>query len=102
MIQSWLRSRNTIVFWGEWKKENNPNFDEQAFCQLQLDVQSPFYTLTSVRWVERTQAIGITSKRGKYSGTIAHPFIACDLEMWNDAEFRYETLKCFMSFSTNV
>lgn len=24
---------------------------------------------------------------------MAHPFIACDFEMWNDADFRYEVLK---------
>lgn len=28
---------------------------------------------------------------------MAHPFIACDFEMWNDAEFRYEVLKRFIS-----
>lgn len=27
---------------------------------------------------------------------MAHPFIACDFEMWNNAEFRYEVLKYFM------
>lgn len=26
---------------------------------------------------------------------MAHPFIACDFEMWNDSKFRYEVLKCF-------
>ena len=28
---------------------------------------------------------------------MAHPCIACDFEMWNDAEFRYEVLKRFIS-----
>lgn len=28
---------------------------------------------------------------------MAHPFIACDFEMWNDMQFRYEVLKYFMS-----
>ena len=28
---------------------------------------------------------------------MAHPFIACDFEMWNDAEFRYEVLKRFIN-----
>lgn len=61
VIQSWLRSRNTIAFLGLWERENNPNFDEQAFQQLLVDVRSPSYTLTPVRWIERVNAIGIIS-----------------------------------------
>ncbi len=26
---------------------------------------------------------------------MAHPFIACDFEMWNDTKFKYEVLKYF-------
>ena len=88
VIQSWLRSRNTIAFLGQWERENNLNFDEQAFQQLLVDVRSPSYTLTPVRWIERVNAVGIISRRGKNGGTTAHPFIACDFEMWNDVTFR--------------
>ena len=97
VIQSWLRSRNTIAFLGQWERENNPGFDEQAFQQLLVDVRSPSYTLTPVRWIERVNAVGIISKRGKKGGTASHPFIACDFEMWNDISFRYEILKKVVS-----
>ena len=97
VIQSWLRSRNTIAFLGQWERENNPGFDEQAFQQLLVDVRSPSYTLTPVRWIERVNAVGIISKRGKNGGTTAHPFIACDFEMWNDISFRYEILRKIVS-----
>lgn len=30
VIQSWLCSRNTIVFLGQWQREDSPSFDEQA------------------------------------------------------------------------
>ena len=93
VIQSWLRSRNTIAFLGQWERENNPNFDEQAFQQLLVDVRSPAYTLTPARWIERVNAVGIISRRGKNGGTTAHPFIACDFAMWNDTELRYGVLK---------
>ena len=99
VIQSWLRSRNTIAFLGQWERENNPNFDEQAFQQLLVDVRSPSYTLTPARWIERVNAVGIISKRGKAGGTAAHPFIACDFEMWNDAAFRYKIIEKFLSHS---
>ena len=95
VIQSWLRSRNTIAFLGQWERENNPSFDEQAFQQLLVDVRSPSYTLTPVRWIERVNAVGIISRRGKNGGTTAHPFIACDFAMWNDTELRYGVLKYF-------
>ncbi len=97
VIQSWLRSRNTIAFLGQWERENNPGFDKQAFQQLLVDVRSPSYTLTPVRWIERVNAVGIISKRGKKGGTASHPFIACDFEMWNDISFRYEILKKVVS-----
>jgi hypothetical protein len=97
VIQSWLRSRNTIAFLGQWERENNPSFDEQAFQQLLVDVRSPSYTLTPVRWIERVNAVGIISKRGKNGGTTAHTFIACDFEMWNDISFRYEILRKIVS-----
>ena len=42
-------------------------------------------------------AIGIEFKRGKNGGTMAHPIIAYDFEMWNDMQFRYEVQKYFMS-----
>ena len=97
VIQSWLRSRNTIAFLGQWERENNTGFDKQAFQQLLVDVRSPSYTLTPVRWIERVNAVGIISKRGKKGGTASHPFIACDFEMWNDISFRYEILKKVVS-----
>ena len=65
VIQSWLRSRNTIAFLGQWERENNPSFDEQAFQHLLVDVRSPAYTLTPARWIERVNAVGIISRRGK-------------------------------------
>ena len=97
LIQSWLRSRNTIEFLGEWERNNNKQFDEKAFQKLLKDVRLPSYTLTPKRWIETVNAIGIESKQGKNGGTMAHPFIACDFEMWNDMRFRYEVLKHFIS-----
>ena len=99
VIQSWLRSRNTIAFLGQWERENNPSFDEQAFQQLLVDVRSPSYTLTPVRWIERVNAVGIISRRGKNGGTTAHPFIACDFEMWNNVAFRYKIVETFIQKS---
>lgn len=96
LIQSWLRSRNTVAFLGQWEQNNNAKFNKDAFKQIMIDMRSPLFTLTPKKWISKTGAIGIVSKRGKYGGTTAHPFIACDFEMWNDMEFRYEVLKSFV------
>lgn len=97
LIQSWLRSRNTVEFLAEWERKNNPDFNEAAFKKLVVDAKTPQFTLTPRKWIDLTNAVGITSKQGKDGGTMAHSFIACDFEMWNDAEFRYEVLKYFIS-----
>lgn len=99
LIQSWLRSRNTVEFLAAWERNNNPDFNETAFQKLVLDAKTPQFTLTPKKWIDATNAIGITSKQGKGGGTLAHPFIACDFEMWNNSEFRYEVLKYFTTSS---
>lgn len=97
LIQSWLLSRNTVEFLATWERNNNPDFNEAAFQKLVVDAKTPKFTLTPKKWIDLTNAVGIISKQGKGGGTMAHPFIACDFEMWNDAEFRCEVLKYFIS-----
>lgn len=96
LIQSWLRSRNTVEFLAEWERKNNPSFNEAAFQKLVVDAKTPQFTLTPKKWIETVNAIGIKSKRGKNGSTTAHQFVACDFEMRNDMRFRYEVLKYFM------
>ncbi len=96
LIQSWLRSRNTVEFLAEWERQNNPLFNEEAFAQLLTNAKSPAYTLTPTKWIEAVGAIGLSSKRGKGGGTMAHPFIACDFEMWNDMAVRYEVVHTYV------
>lgn len=102
LIQSWLRSRNTVEFLATWERNNNPDFNETAFQKLVLDAKTPQFTLTPKKWIDATNAIGINSKQGKGGGTMAHTFIACDFEMWNDSEFRYGVLKYFTSSRLEV
>jgi len=85
-----------------WERNNNPQFNEAAFQKLVVDTKTPQFTLTPKKWIDLTNVVGITSKQGKGGGTMAHPFIACDFEMWNDAEFRYEVLKCVTGSSMDA
>lgn len=97
LIQSWLRSRNAVEFLASWERGNNPNFNEEGLQKLVLDSKTPQFTLTPKKWIDTTNAVGIISKRGKGGGTMAHPYIACDFEMWNDSELRYEILRYFVN-----
>ena len=46
------------------------------------------FTLSPQRWIEKTNAIGIISKSGRYGGTFAHSDIAMEFTSWILAEFK--------------
>ena len=93
VIQSWLRSRNTIEFLRLWERENNPDFKEAECDQLFEQLKKPSYTLTIKKWITQTNAKGITSKQGNNGGTMAHRDIALDFQLWLWPEKRYEIVK---------
>ena len=95
VIQGWLRSRNTIEFLRIWENKNNPNFNENECNSLLEEMKSPSFTVTPKQWIERTKAIGLTSKQGKNGGTFAHPDIAGDFHMWLYPEFRLTLIQYF-------
>ncbi len=53
VIQSWLRSRNTIEFLRLWEKENNPDFNETGYNQLIEQINLSSFTLTAKKWIEQ-------------------------------------------------
>lgn len=88
VIQSWLRSGNTLAFLNLREKENNPNYCEDAYTALIGKKKEASFTLTPKLWIEQTKAIGIVSKQGKLGGTFAHPMIACEFASWFIPEFK--------------
>lgn len=42
LIQSWLRSRNTVEFLATWERKHNSNFNEDAFQRMNNWIQSTF------------------------------------------------------------
>ena len=95
VIQSWISDNRTIEFLHLWEMENNKDFNEDGYRMLTEAAKSNTITLTAKQWIEKTGAVGLISKQGKSGGTYAHPFIACDFNMWIDPEFRFEVVKCF-------
>ena len=93
VIQSWLRSRNTLEFLKIWESKNNSDFDKRECMVLLESMKAPSFTVTPKQWIARTKAIGLVSKQGKGGGTFAHPDIAMDFQMWLKPEMRLEMVQ---------
>ncbi len=76
VIKNWIRNRSTIEFLGTWELIDNPNFKVVEFDHFKKEAGLPTFVLSVSGWVEKTNAIGIFSKSGKYGGTYAHRDIA--------------------------
>jgi hypothetical protein len=88
IIQNWMRTRSTVEFLGLWEQLNNPNFKGIEFDAFRIESGSNSFTLTPKRWIESTNAIGITSKSGRYGGTYAHKDIAFEFASWLSPTFK--------------
>ncbi len=76
VIKNWLRTRTTIEFLGTWETLYNPNFKVVEFDHFKKSAGLHTFVLSPKTWVEKTNAIGIYSKSGRYGGTYAHKDIA--------------------------
>lgn len=88
VIQCWLRNGSTLAFLNLWEKKHNSDYDEAGYMELLEKKKAASFTLTPKLWIERTKAIGIVSKQGKFGGTFAHPMIACEFASWVAPEFK--------------
>lgn len=95
VIQNWLRNRNTIEFLGIWEQLNNPDFKPIEFDGFRKQAGLNSFVVTAKRWIERTGAIGLVSKAGRYGGTYAHKDIAFEFAAWISVEFKLYLIKEF-------
>ena len=93
VIQSWMRSKNTLEFLRQWEMAENPNFDNAACEELIQQARTSSLTITPSLWVKRTQAIGMTVKQGKGGGVTAHSEIAMDFHLWLDPALRIRMIR---------
>ena len=64
--RNWIRIRNTIEFLGIWEQLNTPEFKPVEFDGFRKQAGLNSFTLTPKQWIEKTGAIGIISKPGRY------------------------------------
>lgn len=95
IIQNWLRNRNTIELLGFWEILYNPNFKPLEFEGFRKQAGLNSFVMTPKRWIEKTNAIGIVSKSGRYGGTFAHKDIAFEFASWISIEFKLYIIKEF-------
>ena len=95
LVRNWLRNRNTIEFLGIWESLNNPDFNSVEFDGFRIQAGLNSFTMTPRQWIEKTGAIGIVSKAGRYGGTYAHKDIAFEFASWISVEFKLYLIKEF-------
>jgi hypothetical protein len=76
VIKNWIRTRTTIECLGTWETMYNPDFKVGEFDHFKMEAGLPTSVLSPKQWAEKTGAIGIISKSGRYGGTYAHRDIA--------------------------
>ncbi len=95
VIANWMRNRNTIEFLGVWEILYNPNFKPLEFEGFKKEAGLNAFTLSPLKWVNATNAIGFIVKSGRYGGTYAHKDIAFKFASWISVEFELYIVKEF-------
>ncbi len=93
VVKNWMRSKGTIEFLGLWEQLHNDKFKGVEFDSFRKQAGSNAFTLSPQKWIEKTNAIGLISKSGRYGGTFAHSDIAFEFASWISAEFKLYIIK---------
>ncbi len=98
VIKNWIRTRTTIEFLGTWETMYNPNFRVNEFDHFKMEAGLPTFVLSPKQWAEKTGAIGIISKSGRYGGTYAHRDIAFEFGAAISPTFKLYLIKEYQRF----
>ena len=82
VINNWLRNNSTLDYLGLWETLTNSNFKVLEFEYFKNKCRENSFVLTAQEWIEKTNAIGIVCKSGRYGGTYAHKDIAFKFASW--------------------
>ncbi|MCR5254158.1 MAG: KilA-N domain-containing protein [Treponema sp.] len=94
-ITDWLRNRNTLEYIGIWEQVYNPDFNYGEFAIIKSQSGLNSFKISVKEFVERTNAISLQAKAGRYGGTYAHKDIAFEFAMWISPEFKIYIIKEF-------
>lgn len=86
-IRNWMRATSTLEFLAAWERENNPEFNSQAFSEIKMVYGRNDFMMTVGKWVKNTNALGVRSVAGRGGGSYAHSHIAIHFANWLSPEF---------------
>ena len=95
LIEKWLRNKNTIEFLGIWEEIYNPNFKSPEFEGIKNQAGLNRFTISAKLWIQKTNAMGVIAKTGRYGGTYAHKDIAFEFASWISPLFKIYLIKEF-------
>jgi len=100
VIRNWLRNRSTLEFLSTWEEIYNPNFKVFESEHFKKDVGLVTFTPSVSEWVEKTDAIGLFVKKGRYGGTFAHKDIAFEFASAISPVFKLYLIREFQRLKT--
>ena len=95
VIKNWLRNRNTLEFLGTWEQIYNNNFKVVEFDHFKQEAGLHTFVISISDWIEKTNAIGLFVKKGRYGGTFAHKDIAFEFASAISPVFKLYLIKEF-------
>ena len=98
VIKNWLRNRNTLEFLGTWEQIYNSDFKVVEFDHLKAEAGLHTFVLSASEWIDKTNAIGLFVKKGRYGGTYAHKDIAFEFASAISPVFKLYLIKEFQRF----
>ena len=101
VIQNWMRNRSMVEFLGLWERIHNPDFNYLEFEVIDRAAGRNAFVLTPKKWIESVNAIGMTSKQGRYAATFAHKDIAFKFASWISAEFELYIIKDYQRLKSD-
>lgn len=95
VIRNWLRNRSTLEFISTWEQLYNPDFNVVESEHFKKQVGLLTFTPSVSEWGDKTNAIGLYVKKGKYGGTYAHKDIAFEFASAISPIFKLYLIKEF-------
>ena len=73
----------------------NPNFNSPEFEGIKNEAGLNRFIMSVKQWIEKTNAIGIMAKAGRYGGTYAHKDLAFEFASWVSPQFKLYLIREF-------
>ncbi len=94
-VKNWMRNRATLEFLGTWEQIYNLAFKVVEFDHFKSEAGLHTFVLSVSEWIEKTEAMGLFVKRGKYGGTYAHKDITFEFASAISPVFKLYLIKEF-------